>query len=182
MAKALKEMLFNEYDAAVGDRDSLLFVHSQNITAEATRELRNRLAEVKVRMLVVKNSVFGKVLEKRGIKGADRVPAGPIAVLYGEGDGGAMRAAKIVDAWKGEKRGAATAVLGGVLEGEVADAATAETFKDLPTREEMLSILLGQITSLGAKLASQITAMGGAVASQIKERGEGKGNPPPAAE
>ena len=38
-----------------------------------------------------------------------------------------------------------------------------------------MSLLLGQILSPGAKLASQLISAGGALASQIKQQGEGRG-------
>jgi len=43
-----------------------------------------------------------------------------------------------------------------------------------PSRQEQLSILLGQILSPGANLVSQLTSVGGALASQIKEKAEGE--------
>ena len=41
-----------------------------------------------------------------------------------------------------------------------------------PSRQEQLSLLLGQIFSPGAVLAGQLIGMGGALASQIKQRVE----------
>ena len=41
-----------------------------------------------------------------------------------------------------------------------------------PSRQEQLSLLLGQILSPGAVLAGQLIGMGGALASQIKQRVE----------
>ena len=41
-----------------------------------------------------------------------------------------------------------------------------------PSREEQLSLLVGQILSPGAKLSSQLTAIAGDVASQIKQHAE----------
>jgi ribosomal protein L10 len=67
---------------------------------------------------------------------------------------------------------------GGVMDGS---RLTADQVKDVskwPSREEQLSILLGQILSPGAKLASQLTSVGGALASQIKQKGEGEDGAP----
>ncbi len=50
-----------------------------------------------------------------------------------------------------------------------------------PTRLEQLSLLMGQILSPGAMLASQLTSAGGALASQIKQHSEREGGEPEAA-
>ena len=42
-----------------------------------------------------------------------------------------------------------------------------------PSREEQLSILVGQILSPGAKLSSQLLGTGAKLASQIKKKSEG---------
>ncbi len=47
-----------------------------------------------------------------------------------------------------------------------------EKISKWPTREEQISLLVGQILSPGAKLASQLNSIGGAVASQIKQLAE----------
>ncbi len=70
---------------------------------------------------------------------------------------------------------------GGVMDGS---RLTADQVKDVskwPSREEQLSILVGQILGPGSKLVSQLTGVGAALASQIKQKGEG-GDEPPAAE
>ncbi len=41
-----------------------------------------------------------------------------------------------------------------------------------PSREEQLSLLIGQILGPGAKLAAQLLGPGGALASQIKQKSE----------
>jgi large subunit ribosomal protein L10 len=41
-----------------------------------------------------------------------------------------------------------------------------------PSRTEQWSLLLGQILSPGANLASQLNSVGGALASQIEQKGK----------
>ena len=41
-----------------------------------------------------------------------------------------------------------------------------------PSREEQLSLLVGQILSPGANLAAQLTSPGGKLASQIEQKAE----------
>ena len=59
------------------------------------------------------------------------------------------------------------------MDGERLTAPQVEQVSKWPSRTEQLSILLGQILSPGAMLASQLNSVGGALASQIEQKGEG---------
>ncbi len=68
---------------------------------------------------------------------------------------------------------------GGVIDGERLTAEAVVEVSKWPSRTEQLSLLLGQILSPGANLASQLTSPGSNLASQIEQKGkaEGEGNP-----
>ena len=54
---------------------------------------------------------------------------------------------------------------------------TAEEVKEVskwPSREEQLSLLMGQILGPGATLSAQLLGPGKLVASQVKQKGEGE--------
>jgi ribosomal protein L10 len=59
------------------------------------------------------------------------------------------------------------------MSGAALTAAEVKQVSKWPSREEQLSLLVGQILSPGAKLASQLLSAGGALVSQIKQVGEG---------
>jgi hypothetical protein len=59
---------------------------------------------------------------------------------------------------------------GGVMDGEHLSAERVKAVSLWPSRQEQIRILLGQILSPGAKLASQLLAPGRSLASQIKEK------------
>ena len=56
------------------------------------------------------------------------------------------------------------------MDGEQLTAPQVEQVSKWPSRTEQLSILLGQILSPGAMLASQLNSVGGALASQIEQK------------
>lgn len=73
---------------------------------------------------------------------------------------------------------------GGVMDGEPLSGSQVEQVSRWPSRTEQLSILLGQILSPGAMLASQLESVGGALASQIEQKSKSEEAPaaePPAA-
>ena len=51
-----------------------------------------------------------------------------------------------------------------------------------PSREEQLSILVGQILSPGATLSAQLLGPAAQLASQIEQKGEERGSETPASE
>ena len=60
------------------------------------------------------------------------------------------------------------------MDGERLTAQQVEAVSKWPSRTEQLSILVGQILSPAANLASQLTSVSGALASQIKQKSEGE--------
>jgi large subunit ribosomal protein L10 len=62
---------------------------------------------------------------------------------------------------------------GGVMDGEQLSADQIAEVAKWPSRTEQLSLLLGQICSVGGRLNSQLLAVGGALASQISEKAKG---------
>jgi ribosomal protein L10 len=61
-----------------------------------------------------------------------------------------------------------------VLDGEKLTPEKVDEVSKWPTREEQLSLLIGQILGPGATLAAQLTGPGSALASQIAQKGEGE--------
>jgi ribosomal protein L10 len=80
--------------------------------------------------------------------------------------------AKEVVRLAGDKQYEAFKARGGVMGGARLAPEEVEAISKWPTREEQISILVGQMLSPGAKLASQLEAAGGALASQIKQIAE----------
>ena len=68
---------------------------------------------------------------------------------------------------------------GGALDGARLEPADVKSVAKWPTRSEQLSILSGQISSLGATLSGQILGAGGTLAGQIASRVEELEKAPP---
>jgi ribosomal protein L10 len=134
--------------------------------------LRKQLRSKNISLLVVKNS-----LARRATEGTVLAPGfdgleGLTAIVWGGGD--IVNLAKEVSRLAKDKQFAPFEARGGVLDGSRLSAAEVEQVSKWPTREEQLSMLVGQILGPGSRLASQLTGAGGALASQIKQRGEEK--------
>jgi large subunit ribosomal protein L10 len=120
---------------------------------------------------VIKNSLGRRACEGTILAPAFENPAGMLALVWGSND--VVSLAKELVKVTTEKQYAQFEPKGGVVDGAAVSAADIKLVSKWPSREEQLSILLGQILAPGANLASQLTSAGGALASQIKQIGEG---------
>ena len=64
---------------------------------------------------------------------------------------------------------------GGVMDGQSLAADQVKAVSKWPSRKEQLSILSGQILSVGATLSGQLLSAGSKLASQIKKKSEEEG-------
>ena len=115
----------------------------RGLTVKQLQELRRSLGE-NANYAVVKNTLAKIAANEVGITGFDDLLAGPTAIAFIEGD--------VVEAAKGlrdfAKANPALVIKGGVLDGNILDAAEIAKLADLESRE----VLLGKMA--GAMLAS----------------------------
>ena len=73
-----------------------------------------------------------------------------------------------MSAWRKKNKQELPSIKGGFMDRRFLTMEEAEGLKRIPSREELLSILAGQIVSPGRTLAAQITAPAQRLASQIE--------------
>ena len=170
MSKLVKELITDQLKRELDGVQELLLVNVVGLTANHTSSLRKQLREKGIKLMVVKNS-----LARRATEGTELAPAfegsdGTLAMVWGASDIVAL--AKEVVRIAGVKEFEKFTARGGVMGGAALKPEEVALVSKWPTREEQLSILLGQILSPGSKLSSQLIGAGGALASQIKQIGE----------
>ncbi len=170
MSKLVKDLLTQQLKRELDGVQDLLLVNVIGLSANRTSTLRRTLRDKNIKLLVVKNS-----LARRATEGTQLAPAfegsdGTLAMVWGATDIVAL--AKAVVKLAGEKEYEAFRAKGGVMGGAKLAADEVDRISKWPTREEQISILVGQLLSPGARLASQLTASGGGLASQIKQLGD----------
>lgn len=117
---------------------SVVVVDYLGLNVAEVTELRKELREAGVQMRVVKNTMLRRAADEAGIEGLDEVFTGPTAIAYHADD--AVAAAKIlVDSAKDLE---ALEVKGGLLEGTAVSIDQIVTLSKLPSREDLLSMLL----------------------------------------
>jgi large subunit ribosomal protein L10 len=171
MSKVVKNLVTDELKRELAGVEGLLLVNVVGISANDTMVLRRTLREKDIKLMVVKNSLARRATEGTVLAAAFEGSQGTLAMVWGASDMVAL--AKEIVQLSRKPAYEAFKPRGGVMDGAKLAPEQVEAISKWPTREEQLSILMAQILSPGAKLASQLIAVGGALASQIKQCAEG---------
>ncbi len=153
MAKVeLKQPIVDEISAMIEDAKTLVLVDYRGITVDQDTKLRRDLREADVQYKVYKNTLI-----KRAIKGTEFEPVsdflnGPTAIAVCKTD--ATAAARVL--FKDAKDFQDLEVKCGIVEGTYYDAAGMEQIASIPSREVLLSRLLGSMQSPIANFARVI--------------------------
>jgi ribosomal protein L10 len=170
MSKAIKDMLVDDLKHRLDGVGELIVVSLGTLDAQKTTALRQQLRKKRISLQLVKNS-----LARRATAGTPLAPAlekteGMLAIAWGGED--VVDLAKELDRLTGVKDFEGLECRGGALDGSRLEAADIKQVAKWPTRTEQLSILSGQISSLGSRLSGQILSAGSGLAGQIASRAE----------
>jgi ribosomal protein L10 len=168
MSKLVKDLITTELKSRFDGVTDLFLVNLVGVDAIKTQTLRKKLREKNIHLMMVKNSLARRATEGTALAPAFEGSTGMLAVAYGATDVVALakEIAKLAD----DKNMQPFSATGGVMGGAKLTADEVKDISKWPSREELLSMLVGQILSPGAKLASQVSGVGGALVSQIKEK------------
>ena len=162
MAKVeLKKPIVDEISASVKDAQSVVLVDYRGLTVEQDTELRKQLREAGITYKVYKNTMMNFAFKGTDFESLTTYLTGPSAVAISKED--ATAPARVL--CKFAKTANALEVKGGIVEGVVYDAKGIENISKIPSREELLSKLLGSIQSPitnFARVMKQLAEKGGA--------------------
>ena len=166
MAKVeLKQPIVQAIADDIKDAQSVVLVDYRGLTVAQDTELRKQLREAGITYKVYKNTMMKRAFEGTEFAGLEEYLEGPSALVVSKDD--ATAPARII--CKFAKTAEALEVKAGVVEGNVYDAAGINELSKVPSREELLSKLLGSlqspITNL-ARVLNQIAEQGGAGACE----------------
>ena len=166
MAKVeLKQPIVQAIADDIKDAQSVVLVDYRGLTVAQDTELRKQLREAGVSYKVYKNTLVKRAIEGTEFESLKDLLEGPSAIAISKSE--ATTPASII--CKFAKTAEALEVKAGVVEGNVYDAAGINELSKVPSREELLSKLLGSlqspITNL-ARVLNQIAEQGGAGACE----------------
>ena len=169
MAKVeLKQPIVQAIVDDITDAQSIVLVDYRVLTVAQDTELRKQLREAGIVYKVCKNTMMKRAFEGTDFAQLDEYLEGPSAIAISKDD--ATAPARII--CKFAKTAQALEVKAGVVEGTVYDANGVAELSKVPSREELLSKLLGSlqspITNL-ARVLNQIAEQNGAPAEAAAE-------------
>ena len=156
-----KQPVIQEISANIKDAQSVVLVDYRGLTVEQDTNLRKQLREAGITYKVYKNTMMNFAFKGTDFEGLAPCLEGPSAIAISTSDATAparllCKFAKEVDKLE---------VKGGVVEGIAYDAKGIAEIAKIPSREELLSKLLGSIQSPitnFARVMNQLAEKGGA--------------------
>ena len=172
MAKVeLKKPIVQEIAENVKDAQSVVLVDYRGLTVEQDTQLRRQLREAGITYKVYKNTMMNFAFKGTDFESLAPHLEGPSAIAISKDD--ATAPARVLA--KFAKTTPALELKGGVVEGVYYDAKGIVGISTIPSREELLSKLLGSIQSPIANFArvmNQLAEKGGAGACEAPAKEE----------
>ncbi|MEI7904240.1 MAG: 50S ribosomal protein L10 [Candidatus Firestonebacteria bacterium] len=146
---AKKEAEVNELAEKLTKAKSVIFTDFKKLTVEATSDVRKRFGKQKIEYKVIKNNIIRRALEKINLKELQKFIDGPTGVAISYDD--PVISAKVLKEFSAGNEN--MKVRAGMIEGKVANQAQIKFVADLPSREVLLSKVLGGMKAPMSNLA-----------------------------
>ena len=154
--RSQKTELLNKYKEILETKKGYLLVNSDKTNTSTVTKLKIRLKDVDANYAVVKNSIFKVALQETNQPLQTQELDGPTAIIYFEED--PTGAAKLVK--QTQKESELLSAKGGVFEGEFLSEERVMQLAEIPSREVLLSRLVG---TMNAPLTGFMNAVTGNV-------------------
>ena len=169
MAKIeLKQPIVDEIKAQLDGAQTAVIVDYRGLTVEQDTRLRKELREAGVSYKVYKNTMVSRAIEGTEFESLKNDLEGPNGFAFSKTD--ATAPARILA--KFAKEAEALEIKSGVVEGTYYDREGIKAISSIPSREELLSKLLGSLQSPitnFARVLNQIAEQGDAPAAEAAE-------------
>ena len=169
MAKVeIKQPIVEEISEAIKDAQSVVLVDYRGLTVAQDTQLRKELREAGVVYKVYKNTMMNFAFKGTDFEALAPFLEGPSAAAISKTD--ATAPARVIA--KFAKTAKDLEIKAGVVEGQFYDAKGMEAIANIPSREELLSKLLGSIQSPITNVArcmNQLAEKGGAAGAAPAE-------------
>jgi large subunit ribosomal protein L10 len=155
MPTAEKEKAIAEFTELLKGSTAVIVSQNKGLNSDQVTALRKASREAGVTLKVVKNTLAIRAAKAAGIDGLDPFLSGPTAIAFTKGD--FLAPAKVLT--KFAKDNDKLVVMGGVMEGKAVNTAEVQTFASLPSKEELVAMLLRTINGPASGLARVINAI-----------------------
>ena len=142
--KQQKEATIKSLEDGLKAAKAVVFANFQGLKVSETEELRRECRKNNIAVVAAKKTLVKRACDFLGLKDIDpKVFAGGVATFMALED--EVSAAKIVNTFA--KTHEVMKIFGGVLEGKFVDVAVVKSLASLPSKQELLSRLVGSLHS-----------------------------------
>lgn len=149
-----KISILNEVIERVKASDFCFVLNYGGLKVTQLTALRQELAKLNSRAMVVKNTYLGKVAKELGWNDISAMLSGPTAVVTGQGD--VTEVAKMLVEFV--KKNDKAVIKGASLEASALNAADVEALSKLPSKDAMRGMLLGTLLAPATSLVRVLNA------------------------
>lgn len=140
----IKKQVVTDIGEKIKNCQSMVIVKYSGLTVEQVTGLRVQCRNSNVEYCVLKNTLVKRALASLEIEGLDELLEGPNAFVFGAD---ATSAPKVICDYIDKDKANTLELRGGMLDGKAVDLTTIKALASLPSREVLLSRLLGSMTS-----------------------------------
>lgn len=152
--KQQKQDTLQVLESGLKTAKSAVFANFQGLTVAEMEDLRKNCRKENVKVLVAKKTLLKRAFDASGLTGADpELFKGGVATFLGTDE---VSTAKVVSTFA--KTHEIATIFGGALEGKYVDAAMVKSLASLPSKQELLSKMVG---SLNAPVSGFVNALAG---------------------
>lgn len=173
MPNIVNKLLYSQLSDAFANAEGMVFFAMNGLTMQENEVLRGKIFTSGAELRVVRNRVALKALSALNLEVERDTMRGNVAIAWGNAEA-AISVAKVVDESPLKKKGKLD-VRGGVLEGNVLNAADAAALANVPDRPTLQAMLLGAISGPARSLVTVLNGNQSAIARVIQARIDAEG-------
>jgi ribosomal protein L10 len=167
MSKVVKKLVSRDISSRLKGVNDAIVANIVGMTGEENYNIRKTLRDQGIGLMVVKRTMAARATGGTSLRPAFDKQAGSMAVIWGCEDFVSLTRTitKLVNSGQFPK----LEIKGGVMDGDALTADQVKKVSKWPSRQEQISLLVGQILSPGATLSGQLVGPARKIAGQVKK-------------
>lgn len=142
ITKEKKQKIVDEICQNISNQEAIFFVNYKGLKGDEINDFRNKLQQSDSKLVVARKTLVRIAFQKEGIEFDPVELDGEVGFVFGFEDG--VSTAKVIRNFDKEEL---VTFLGGFYEGNILTAQEARHIAEIPSRDELLSKLVGSLNS-----------------------------------